>query len=213
MCELTSSDWSLYIGHTDGILVLWCGQWYFIHRTFTETWFVFLLNNSLDIHSNVSCSRILTSVVSLTQRWVNEGKSKYFLNCIREAPRSPWPWVVLATDICTCLLSFRVFGNFRVVVLVGLFLVLNNLCYISLGSMLGVYSRRVPQGMIASTIFSQTSLVAAGFYTKLPPALDWVRYISPFYWTFRGTHSIAAKIATLRRDTCSNFLAMHFLLL
>jgi len=120
-----------------------------------------------------------------------------------------WPLIY----VLVCYPFAGVFGSFKVVVLVGLFLVLNNLCYISLGSMLGVYSRRVPQGMIASTIFSQTSLVAAGFYTKLPPALDWVRYISPFYWTFRGTHSIAAKIATLRRDTCSNFLAMHFLLL
>ena len=69
---------------------------------------------------------------------------------------------------------------------VGLFLLLNNLSYISLGSVLGVYTKRVPMGMIASTIFSQISLVAAGFFNKLPPALDWIRYISPFYWSFRG---------------------------
>ena len=95
-----------------------------------------------------------------------------------------WPLIY----VLVCYPFAGVFGSFKIVVFVGLFLVLNNLCYISLGSVLGVYSRSVPQGMIASTTFSQTSLVAAGFYTKLPPALDWIRYISPFYWTFRGRY-------------------------
>jgi len=95
---------------------------------------------------------------------------------------SPWP--LIYTFVCYPFAS--VFGSIKIVTLVGLFLLLNNLCYISLGSVLGVYSKRVPQGMIASTIVSQISLVAAGFFTKLPPALDWIRYISPFYWSFRG---------------------------
>jgi len=95
---------------------------------------------------------------------------------------SLWPMVY----VLVCYPFAGVFGSIKIVILVGLFLLLNNLCYISLGSVLGVYSKRIPQGMIASTIFSQTSLVAAGFYTTLPPALDWIRYISPFYWTFRG---------------------------
>ena len=79
--------------------------------------------------------------------------------------------------VLVCYPFAGVFGSLKIVVQIGLFLLLNNLCYISLGAVLGVYSKRVPQGMIASTIFSQTSLVAAGFYTKLPPALDWIRYI------------------------------------
>lgn len=95
---------------------------------------------------------------------------------------APWPLVY----VLMCYPFAGVFGSMNIVILVGLFLLLNNLCYISLGSVLGVYSKRVPQGMIASTIFSQTSLVAAGFYTKLPAALDWIRYASPFYWAFRG---------------------------
>jgi hypothetical protein len=41
-------------------------------------------------------------------------------------------------------------------------------------------------GMIVSTIISQTSLVAAGFYTPLPPFLVWIRYISPVFYTFSG---------------------------
>lgn len=93
-----------------------------------------------------------------------------------------WPLVY----VLVCFPFAGVFGSIKIVILVGLFLLLNNLCYISLGSILGIYSKQVSTGMIASTIFSQTSLVAAGFYTKLPPALDWIRYISPFYWSFRG---------------------------
>jgi hypothetical protein len=93
-----------------------------------------------------------------------------------------WPLVY----VLVCFPFAGVFGSIKIVILVGLFLLLNNLCYISLGMVLGVYSKQVSEGMITSTIFSQTSLVAAGFYTKLPPALDWIRYISPFYWTFRG---------------------------
>jgi len=100
-----------------------------------------------------------------------------------------WPLVY----VFVCYPFASVFGSLRVVILVGLFLLLNNLCYISLGSVLGVYCKRVPLGMIASTIFSQTSLVAAGFYTQLPPALDWIRYISPFYWSYRGILKSALK--------------------
>jgi len=93
-----------------------------------------------------------------------------------------WPMIY----VFVCYPFASVFGSIKIATLVGLFLLLNNLCYISLGSVLGVYSKRVPLGMIGSTILSQTSLVAAGFFTKLPPALDWIRFISPFYWCFRG---------------------------
>jgi hypothetical protein len=93
-----------------------------------------------------------------------------------------WPLVY----VLVCFPLAGVFGDVQRTLLMGLFLVLNNICYVSLGSLLGALSKSVPLGMIASTIVSQTTLVAAGFFTKLPPALDWIRYVSPFYWAFRG---------------------------
>lgn len=92
-----------------------------------------------------------------------------------------WPMIY----VFVCYPIAGIFGSVKTAFMVGLFLVLNNLCYIALGSALGAYFE-VAQGMIASTILSQTSLVAAGFFTKLPRALDWIKYISPFYWSFRG---------------------------
>mmetsp|Transcript_3103 Transcript_3103/g.6319 ORF Transcript_3103/g.6319 Transcript_3103/m.6319 type:complete len:139 (+) Transcript_3103:1-417(+) len=40
--------------------------------------------------------------------------------------------------------------------------------------------------MSAATIVSQGSVVASGFFTSLPPSIDWVKYCSPFYWTMQG---------------------------
>ena len=93
-----------------------------------------------------------------------------------------WPFIY--SFICFSMAGLA--GNIFVIVKYGVFLMLNNLCYISLGSFLGVTSKKLPRGMIASTVFSQTSLVAAGFYTTLPPGLGMIRYVSPIFWTFRG---------------------------
>ena len=93
-----------------------------------------------------------------------------------------WPFVYVF--ICYPLAS--VVGDWMVVAKIGMLLCLNNASYISLGSCLGVLFPSIPQGMIASTLLSQTSLVAAGFYTTLPVYLSWIRYISPVFWTFSG---------------------------
>lgn len=70
-------------------------------------------------------------------------------------------------------------GKITAVFNIGVFLALNTLCYMSIGSLLGILCPSVPHGMIASTIISQTSLVAAGFYTTLPPVIELIRFISP----------------------------------
>ena len=93
-------------------------------------------------------------------------------------------WPFLYVFVCYPLAS--VVGDWTVVIKIGMLLCLNNASYISLGSFLGVLFPNIPQGMIASTLFSQTSLVAAGFYTTLPVYLSWIRYISPVFWTFSG---------------------------
>ena len=67
-----------------------------------------------------------------------------------------------------------------------LFLILNNLCYISFGSVVGASAPYVAIGMIASTLYSQTSLVCAGFYRTLPEWLAWMRYFSYVFYTFSG---------------------------
>jgi FtsP/CotA-like multicopper oxidase with cupredoxin domain len=66
------------------------------------------------------------------------------------------------------------------------FLILNNLCYISFGAVVGTVAPIIPVGMIASTLYSQTSLVCAGFYKTLPSWLAWFRYISYVFYTFSG---------------------------
>lgn len=93
-----------------------------------------------------------------------------------------WPFVY----VLVCYPLAGIVGDWKVVLTIGMFLCLNNMCYISIGSCLGVLVPSIPHGMITSTIVSQTSLVAAGFYTTLPSYLSWIRYMSPVFWTFSG---------------------------
>lgn len=65
-------------------------------------------------------------------------------------------------------------------------IVFNNLCYISFGSVVGTIVPVTQVGMITSTLYSQMSLVCAGFYTTLPIWLNWFRYISYVYYTYSG---------------------------
>ncbi len=78
------------------------------------------------------------------------------------------------------------FGRVDACFKISILLMMNTLCYVAIGSVLGVLLPSVPLGMNVSTIVSQTSLVAAGFYTTLPPVINLIRYISPVFWTFSG---------------------------
>ncbi len=78
------------------------------------------------------------------------------------------------------------FGRIDACMKISFLLMMNTLCYIAIGSVLGVLLPSVPLGMNLSTVVSQTSLVAAGFYTTLPPVINLIRYISPVYWTYSG---------------------------
>lgn len=93
-----------------------------------------------------------------------------------------WPFIY----VCVCFPMAGVVNDWSVVATIGMFLFFNNICYISIGSVLGVLFPSIPTAMITSTLVSQTSLVAAGFYTTLPVYLGWIRYISPVFWTFSG---------------------------
>ena len=78
------------------------------------------------------------------------------------------------------------FGRINSCLKISLFLMMNNLCYVSIGSFLGAITSNVSIGMIVSTLVSQTSLLAAGFYTTLPPVINLLRYISPVTYTYTG---------------------------
>lgn len=78
------------------------------------------------------------------------------------------------------------FGRIDSCLKISLFLMMNNLCYVSIGSFLGAITSNVSIGMIVSTLVSQTSLLAAGFYTTLPPVINLLRYISPVTYTYTG---------------------------
>ena len=78
------------------------------------------------------------------------------------------------------------FGSFSKVARICMFLVLNNTCYIALGGLLGTVMPTVNLGMIAATLFAQTTVICAGFFTQLPPFVGWIRYISPIFYAFTG---------------------------
>lgn len=102
-------------------------------------------------------------------------------SCVVLLAESGWPF--LFVFVCYPLASMA--GSWNAMFRIGLMLALNNICYVSIGSVLGVVVGKVPQGMICSTIVAQSSLVAAGFYTAVPAGLAWLRYISPIFWTYR----------------------------
>mmetsp|Transcript_11912 Transcript_11912/g.15047 ORF Transcript_11912/g.15047 Transcript_11912/m.15047 type:complete len:190 (+) Transcript_11912:1642-2211(+) len=79
------------------------------------------------------------------------------------------------------------------IVTIGIFLAFNTISYVAIGGALGVFFDFVPLGMCMSTIVSQTTLVAAGFYTQLPFGVSWIRYISPVFWTYRGIVKTALR--------------------
>jgi len=98
------------------------------------------------------------------------------------ASKSWWPFIYV-------IVSFPlagIIGDWKDVMTIAMFLCLSNICYISIGSCLGVLFPSIPYNMIISILISQTSLVAAGFYTTLPIYLSGIRYISPVFWTFSG---------------------------
>ena len=88
-----------------------------------------------------------------------------------------------------CFVCFPLAGMFQhvsAIMIIGIFLALNTICYVALGGALGVSCDFIPLGMSMSTIISQTSIVVAGFYTQLPSLMSWIRYVSPVFWTYRG---------------------------
>lgn len=104
--------------------------------------------------------------------------------CLSLVPNFPGWWAFIYCFVCFTMAGIA--GDVAVIMQVAVLLSLNTMCYISLGAVIGILSSSVPIGMITSTILSQTSMVAAGFYTTLPPVIDLIRFVSPVYWTFKG---------------------------
>eukprot|EP00551_Chaetoceros_affinis_P006674 CAMPEP_0203670452 /NCGR_PEP_ID=MMETSP0090-20130426/6523_1 /ASSEMBLY_ACC=CAM_ASM_001088 /TAXON_ID=426623 /ORGANISM="Chaetoceros affinis, Strain CCMP159" /LENGTH=723 /DNA_ID=CAMNT_0050535313 /DNA_START=9 /DNA_END=2180 /DNA_ORIENTATION=+ len=93
-----------------------------------------------------------------------------------------WPYLFV---LCAFPLA-SMFGNVGTVLKIGFFLSLNNISYIALGGVFGTLMPTVSLGMIAATLFAQTTVICAGFFTQLPQYVRWFRYISPIFYTFRG---------------------------
>eukprot|EP00578_Thalassiosira_sp_NH16_P003132 CAMPEP_0181131908 /NCGR_PEP_ID=MMETSP1071-20121207/30709_1 /TAXON_ID=35127 /ORGANISM="Thalassiosira sp., Strain NH16" /LENGTH=903 /DNA_ID=CAMNT_0023218199 /DNA_START=288 /DNA_END=2999 /DNA_ORIENTATION=- len=88
-------------------------------------------------------------------------------------------------SVFICFTVAGLVGDTRSLCNISFLLASNNMCYLSLGAVLGMFTS-VPRGMIAATIFSQVSILAAGIFTELPESSRWLRSLSPFYWTVRG---------------------------
>ena len=93
-------------------------------------------------------------------------------------------WPTIFTFICFPVAGLA--GDITSLCRISFLLAANNVCYLSLGMVLGVLTQSSPFGMIAATIISQGSIIGAGIFTTLPPSLEWVRYFSPYYWTIQG---------------------------
>ena len=85
------------------------------------------------------------------------------------------------------------FNKVSSIIAIGVCLSLNTVCYVSIGGALGLIFDFIPLAFCTSTIVSQTSLVAAGFYTEMMPGLSWIRYGSPVFWCFRGITKTALR--------------------
>jgi len=93
-----------------------------------------------------------------------------------------WPFIY----VTVCHTMAGIAGDLSQLMKNGLLLALNNACYVSLGSMLGSVAPSLQYALIFSTIAGQTSLIAAGFFTDLPPVIEYFRYASPVFWCYKG---------------------------
>ena len=94
-------------------------------------------------------------------------------------------WWCFVYVLCAFPLA-HMFGNVSTVLAIATFLSLNNSCYISIGAVFGTVMPTVSLGMIGATLFGQTTVICAGFFTELPSFIGWFRYISPIFYTFKG---------------------------
>lgn len=102
--------------------------------------------------------------------------------CVVFLCESGWPFLYVFVSYPLASMA----GSWNAMFRISLMLSLNNVCYITIGNVLGVVVDNIPKAMIISTIVVQSSLVAAGFYTEVPSFLGWMRYLSPVYWSYRG---------------------------
>ena len=99
--------------------------------------------------------------------------------------------VLLCESIFPTIVVFIAFpivglvGDVRSLCNCGFLLACCNMCYISLGAILGM-SNSISHAMTAATIFCQVSILMSGVFTELPSRLTWIRIFSPFYWTVKG---------------------------
>jgi len=93
-------------------------------------------------------------------------------------------WPVLFA-LCAYPLAAMI-GDLGKVFKIIAFLILNNMSYIAIGGVFGTIMPTVNLGMIGATLFAQTTVICAGFFTQLPPFVGWIRYISPIFYAFKG---------------------------
>ncbi len=100
-----------------------------------------------------------------------------------------WPAVFVF-----CAFPFAsIFGNIQVILNVCFLLALNNCCYIAIGAMFGTLMSTIHLAMIVSTLYGQTTVICAGFFTKLPKTIEFVRISSPIFHTFKGIAKLVYK--------------------
>jgi hypothetical protein len=93
-------------------------------------------------------------------------------------------WPTVYVFICFSLAGLL--GDVKLLCQISFLVASNNICYISLGALIGSVASSMQYAITAVTMLTQVTLLAAGVFNELPPSLEWARKASPFYWTVQG---------------------------
>lgn len=93
-------------------------------------------------------------------------------------------WPILYCFICFPLAGLA--GDVKLLCRISFLLASNNICYVSIGAVIGSVASCLQYGMTLATVICQGTILASGVFTSLPLLLEWARILSPFYWTVQG---------------------------
>lgn len=132
-------------------------------------------------NNNSSSPTLLPTPFQLVS-WRQVIKLSFIRSAVYLCAEGWWPCVFGLITYPMAHVNGKVNIWFQVIALI----IMNNLCYISFGAVVGTIVPVVQVAMISSTLYSQMSLVCAGFYTTLPLWLSWFRYVSYVFYTYSG---------------------------
>ena len=87
-------------------------------------------------------------------------------------------WPILYCFICFPLAGLA--GDVKLLCRISFLLASNNICYVSIGAVIGSVASSLQYGMTLVTVICQGTILASGVFTSLPLLLEWARILSPY---------------------------------